>query len=415
MDGRKILLINVSGPDGPGVSAAVTSCLALHSVNILDIGQAVIHDQLNLGFLIEVPGGQSTETLLKELQSAGERVSLQLRSMPISAKHYQEWVSAQGKPRHIVSLLSRKIRAEELAKVTQVVDRHGLGIDQIRRLSGRIDLSALASYNKACVEFSVRGELENPTRVRTEFLELAGSLDVDIAIQEDNMFRRNRRLVVFDMDSTLIKGEVIDELAKRKGRGAEVAEITEQAMRGELDFSQSLRRRVSLLRGLPESELENVGLTLELNDGAEVLVETLRTLGYKTAIVSGGFTYFGQLIRHRLGIDYLYANELEISNARLTGRLLGPVVDGARKAQLLREIAKHEGISLQQVIAVGDGANDLPMLSIAGLGIAFRAKPLVRESARHAINTLGLDGILYLLGISDRDTMHVRQARSVNS
>ena len=405
MNKPEIVLINVTGPDHTGVSAAVTACLAQHAVNILDIGQAVIHDQLNLGFLLEAPDIAHRDSLMVALGQQCRELNLHLGSTAISADSYMEWVGAQGKPRHIVSVLSRKIRAEDLSRVTAVVDRHQLNIDQIRRLSGRIDLDAKDAHSKACVEFSVRGELVDAARVRGDFLELAGELDIDIAIQEDNMFRRNRRLVAFDMDSTLIKVEVIDELARRAGRGDRVAAITESAMRGELDFTESLRQRVAELRGLPESVLAEVASGLELNDGARTLIATLRQLGYRTAILSGGFSYFGQYLKRQLGIDYVHANELEIKDGRLTGRVVGRVVDGWRKAELLREISDEEGISLQQVIAVGDGANDLPMLSIAGLGIAFRAKPLVRESARHAISTLGLDGILYLLGISDRETM----------
>jgi phosphoserine phosphatase len=400
---RRVLLVHVTGPDRPGISAALADCLARHRVNVLDIGQAVIHDQVNLGLLVELPGGTPREELEQEFTAACAALGLAASLADVSPERYRAWVAEQGKPRHIVTLLSRKIRAREIARVTAVVTRHGLNIDQIRRLSGRIDLDAVDAGGKACVEFSVRGDLEDTARVHRDFLELAGELNIDIAIQEDNMFRRTRRLVAFDMDSTLIKAEVIDELAQRAGCGAEVAAITERAMRGELDFQQSFRQRVALLQGLPEAALAEVAAGLELNDGAERLVATLRRLGYRTAILSGGFSYFGRVLQQRLGIDFVHANELEISDGAVSGQVSGPIVDGARKAELLRQLAAEEGISLQQVIAVGDGANDLPMLSIAGLGIAFRAKPVVRESARHAISTLGLDGILYLLGISDRE------------
>ncbi|MFM7784906.1 MAG: phosphoserine phosphatase SerB, partial [Gammaproteobacteria bacterium] len=325
------------------------------------------------------------------------------RLAPVGAQSYREWAAGQGSTRHIVTLLSRRIRAEEIARLSEVVARHGLSIDKITRLSGRVSLDASDVHDRACVEFSVRGEFPDPAAARAEFLSLAAELGADIACQEDNMFRRNRRLVAFDMDSTLIDAEVIDELARRAGVGEEVAAITERAMRGEIDFSESFRRRVALLEGLGEHALEETAAGLRLTEGAEKLVSALKRIGLRTAIISGGFGYFGRRLQQRLGIDHVFANELDVADGRVTGRVIEPIVDGACKARLLREIAAREGIALEQVIAVGDGANDLPMLSIAGLGIAFRAKPVVRASARHAISTLGLDGILYLLGISDRE------------
>jgi phosphoserine phosphatase len=404
---KKIILISISGEDRPGITSMVTGILAAHGINVLDIGQAVIHSNLSLGLLVEIPEERETSAALKDLLFRSHEAGLQLRYTPVSPESYRDWVSGQGKPRHIVTLLSRRIRGEEIARLSEVVARHGLNIDKITRLSGRVSLDAAAESDRACVEFSVRGDLADAAVVRRDFLELSSELGVDIAYQEDNMFRRNRRLVAFDMDSTLIEAEVIDELAKRAGVGEEVAAITEQAMRGELDFSESFRRRVALLEGLDAAVLEDIAAGLRLSEGAEKLVATLRRIGFRTAIISGGFGYFGRRLQHRLGIDYVFANELDIEDGRVTGRVVGEIVDGRRKAELLREIAEREGISLEQVIAVGDGANDLPMLSIAGLGIAFRAKPIVKESARHAISTLGLDGILYLLGISDREASTV--------
>ena len=398
---KQLLLINISGEDKPGVTAAVTGILAGFDINVLDIGQAVIHDYLSLGVLIDLPGEPADDNpALKALLQRTDELGLKVRTTPISEQSYEHWVGGQGRARYIVSLLARKITAHQLSRVTGVVSQFGLNIDDIHRLSGRVPLGELPRLSKACVEFSVRGQLEDAAAFRSGLLELASELDVDIAFQEDNMYRRNRRLVAFDMDSTLIEAEVIDELAKRAGAGEEVSAITERAMRGELDFSESFRRRVALLKGLPESVLAEVAAELPLTEGAEHLVGTLKALGYKTAILSGGFTYFGEHLRAKLGIDYVYANELEIVDGRVTGEVSGEIVDGERKAELLTEIAKREGIDLQQVISVG--ANDLPMLSIAGLGIAFRAKPVVAERAGHSISTLGLDGILYLLGISDR-------------
>jgi phosphoserine phosphatase len=399
---KEILLINISGEDKPGVTASVTELLAGFELDVLDIGQAVIHDTLSLGLLVAMPAADG-DTSVRELVSARvEALGLQVRFTPISAASYEHWVGGQGRPRYIISLLARKVTARQLSQVTGVVARHGLNIDSIQRLSGRPPLGELPAFSKACVEFSVRGSLADAAGFREELLELASALDVDIALQEDNMYRRNRRLVAFDMDSTLIEAEVIDELALRAGVGAEVSAITERAMRGEIDFDESFRARVALLKGLDARVLEDVAQALPLTEGAEKLVGTLKSLGYKTAILSGGFTYFGEHLQQRLGIDYMYANTLDIVDGKVSGKVVGEIVNGERKASLLRDIAAREGINLQQVISVGDGANDLPMLSIAGLGIAFRAKPVVAASAKQAISTLGLDGILYLLGISDR-------------
>jgi len=399
---KEILLINISGEDKPGLTASVTEILAGFDVNILDIGQAVIHDTLSLGILLEMPTPAGESSVLKDILFRTHELGMQIRFTPISEDSYGHWVAGQGRARYIISLLARKVTAQHLARVTGVVSRYDLNIDGIQRLSGRVPLGDEPNLGKACVEFSVRGQLENLQQFRADLLELASEMDVDIAFQEDNMFRRNRRLVAFDMDSTLIEAEVIDELAALAGVGEEVSAITEQAMRGDIDFSESFRRRVALLEGLEESVLAQVAAELQLTEGAEQLVSTLRSLGYKTAILSGGFTYFGEHLRERLGIDYVHANELEIADGKVTGKVSGTIVDGARKAELLREIARDEGIDMEQVISVGDGANDLPMLSIAGLGIAFRAKPLVKQNAEQSISTLGLDGILYLLGIGDR-------------
>jgi phosphoserine phosphatase len=400
----KILLITLSGSDQPGITAAITAVLAPYDVQLLDIGQAVIHDTLSLGLLIELPTAAESSPVLKDVLFCAHELGVQVRFTPVSLDNYRRWVEHQARSRYIVTLLARKISALHLARVTRIVRDHELNIVGINRLSGRIALDADPARTQACVELSLRGEAVDLPGLRAQFLAIANELDVDIAFQEDNVFRRNRRLVAFDMDSTLIEAEVIDELAKRAGVGAEVAAITERAMRGELDFTDSFTRRVALLKGLPESVLAEVADQLPLTEGAQRLIDTLRRLGYKTAILSGGFTYFGRWLQQRLGIDHVHANELEIENGRVTGRVLPPVVDGLRKAELLRQIAAQERISLDQVIAVGDGANDLPMLNLAGLGIAFRAKPMVKESAKQSISTLGLDGILYLIGFRDRDT-----------
>jgi phosphoserine phosphatase len=400
---QEIVLINITGPDRPGLTAAITGILSRADVQILDIGQAVIHDTLSFGILVQMTRGEDQTDVLKDVLFRASELDQQVKFTPIAAEDYSQWVSGQGKARHIVTLLARRVTAEHIARVSTITARHGLNIDHIDRLSGRIPEGLPADKGKGCIEFSVRGEPVDPEQLRAEFLAISQELNVDIAFQQDNIFRRNRRLVVFDMDSTLIDAEVIDELAKAAGVGEQVAAITDRAMRGELDFQASFRERVALLKGLPESTLAQIAETLRLTEGAETLISQLRRLGYKTAILSGGFTYFAEGLQKRLGIDYVYANSLPVKEGLVTGEVQLPIVDGQRKADLLRALATREGISLEQTIAVGDGANDLPMLSIAGLGVAFRAKPLVKQSARQAISTLGLDGILYLLGFRDRD------------
>jgi phosphoserine phosphatase len=401
---KDILLINVFGEDKPGVTSAVTNVLSFYDATVLDIGQAVIHQQLNLGLLTLVPSEADMEALVSQVQSCVANLQMRVKFLPISEQDYQQWVDQQGKSRHIVTLLARKIEAQHLAALTAVVSQYQLNIDKIIRLSGRINLHESDQLGRACVEFSVRGEATDPHAFKKSLLELAHQYDIDIAFQEDNIFRRNRRLVVFDMDSTLIDAEVIDELAIEAGVGQQVAEITEAAMQGKLDFKQSFEQRLALLKGLDASVLPKIAQRLRLNEGAEHLIATLKKLGFKTAIVSGGFSFFGEYLQQILGVDYVYANQLDIDNGRVTGRVKGEIIDGQRKADLLKELADREGLMLEQVIAVGDGANDLPMLDIAGLGIAFRAKPLVEASAKQAISSLGLDGILYLLGYSDKDT-----------
>jgi phosphoserine phosphatase len=400
---KEIILLNISGEDKRGVTASLTNILAQYDINILDIGQAVIHEDLGLGILFEVPEKSESSPILKDLLFKAYEMGINVKFTPIATEKYEEWVNHQGKDRYIVTLLSRKLTARHLASVSSVIASQGLNIDLISRLSGRTPLNDFGKTSRSVVEFSVRGTPTDLQKMKQQFMAISNELEIDIAFQEDNIFRRNRRLVCFDMDSTLIQTEVIDQLAFRNGVGNQVSEITESAMRGEFDFKESFIKRVSLLKGLDERVMKDIAENLPITEGAERLFKTLKQYGYKTAILSGGFSYFGNYLKNKLGIDYVFTNELEIAGGKLTGKHLGEIVDGQRKAELLKLLAFKEDIHLEQVIAVGDGSNDLPMLQLAGLGIAFHAKPKVKESAKNAISTIGLDALLYLLGFRDRE------------
>ncbi len=403
-----VVLITISGQDRLGLTSALTGILAKYDINVLDIGQSVIHESLSLGILIESPHDDKTSDVLehsvfKALSLKANELNLSASFSLISKDEYEHWVTAQGKAKHIVTLLGRKITARHIARITEVVSAHGFNIEQITRLSGRLSLTKSNDSRAASVQLSLSGDVEDIAAMHAKFLHISQELDLDVAVQEDNLYRRSRRLVCFDMDSTLIQVEVIDELAKAAGVGDQVAAITESAMRGEIDFSESFRQRMALLEGMDESVLKGIAESLPVTEGAARLISHLRHFGYKVAILSGGFTYFANHLKEKLGIDYVYANQLDFDNGKLTGKVKGEIIDGQMKAKLLTKIAEQEGISTEQVIAVGDGANDLPMLAIAGLGIAFHAKPVVKEQAKHSIANLGLDAILYLLGMRDRE------------
>lgn len=399
--GFELILINITGYDRPGVTSALTDILARYEAQILDIGQADIHHSLSLGILFKTDSDVSGD-IMKDLLFKAYELSVKIRFTPVGVEEYEGWVAKQGKDRWIITILGRKLTARHLALVTDEISRQGLNIDGIQRLTGRMPLDEdKQPLSKSCVEFSVRGNPIDRNLMQQRFMEIAAADDFDISMQVDNVYRRCRRLICFDMDSTLIETEVIDELADRAGVGDKVREITERAMRGEIDFSESFRERVALLKGLDESVMKEIAENLPITEGVSRLMEVLKRTGYKIAILSGGFTYFGNYLKQKFGIDYVYANELEIIDGKLTGRYLGDIVDGKRKAELLKIIAQVEHIDIRQTIAVGDGANDLPMLSTAGLGIAFHAKPKVKQTAGQSISTIGLDGVLYFLGFKD--------------
>lgn len=396
----ELILIRITGEDRPGLTASITDILSHYDVTILDIGQADIHNTLSLGILFKTEESASGH-IMKELLFKASDLGITIRFYPIPVEEYEEWVGMQGKNRYILTLLGRKLSAKQISAVTSIIAKQGLNIDAIKRLTGRIPLDESKSCIRACIEFSVRGTPQDRQMMQRQLMKLSSELEMDFSLQLDNMYRRMRRLICFDMDSTLIETEVIDELAIRAGVGDQVKAITERAMRGEIDFVESFRERVALLKGLDVSVMEDIARNLPITEGVDRLMFVLKRYGYKIAILSGGFTYFGNYLKDKYNIDYVYANELEIEDGKLTGRYLGEVVDGKRKAELLKLIAQVEKVDIAQTIAVGDGANDLPMLTEAGLGIAFHAKPKVVENARQSINTIGLDGVLYFLGFKD--------------
>ena len=398
---EELILIRITGEDRPGLTASIMEILARYDVDIQDIGQADIHSTLSLGILIRVDENNSGR-VMKDLLFKASEMSVNIRFYPITMEEYENWVNRQGKNRYILTALGRKLKATQIEAISRLIADQELNIDSIVRLSGRASIQNPMKRTRACIQFSVRGTPKDKEVLHAELMRMSREMEIDCSFQTDNMYRRMRRLICFDMDSTLIQTEVIDELARKHGVYEKVAAITESAMRGEIDFKESFTERCKLLKGLDVSVMRDIAENLPFTEGVDRLMYVLKKYGYKIAILSGGFTFFGEYIQKKYGIDYVYANELEIDDTgHLTGNYVGEIVDGKRKAELLKLIAQVEKVDLQQTIAVGDGANDLPMLSQAGLGIDFHAKPRVVANAQQSINTIGLDGVLYFLGFKD--------------
>ena len=401
MENEEQILVGIAGQDRPGVTASVTAILAKYDAKVLDIGQADIHSTLSLGILFSIDEKKSGQ-VMKELLFKATELNINIDFKPIDGDKYEEWVAQQGKNRYILTIIGRTLSASQIAAAAKVIKDQGLNIDSIKRLTGRQSIKHPEKNVRACIEFSLRGTPKSLADMQSQLMQLSSEMAFDFSLQRDNMYRRMRRLICFDMDSTLIQTECIDELAMKAGVGDQVKEITERAMHGEIDFKESFKERVALLKGLDVSVMKDIAENMPITEGVDRLMAVLKRYGYKIAILSGGFTYFGEFLQRKYGIDYMYANELEVDdNGKLTGNYLGDIVDGNRKAELLKLIAQVEKVNLAQTIAVGDGANDLPMISQAGLGIAFHAKPRVKANAKQSINTIGLDGVLYFLGFKE--------------
>lgn len=382
------VLITVTGRDQRGITAELTGVITAERAPLFDVEQVVVHGQLTLCLLIGLAPARRAR-VLGALGAVAARMGLDLAVRDVPPDD-----PGAGAQQLAVTVFGDGLDADGLHRVARVLSSHGGNIERVHRLSDT-DLSALELI------VSVPGDGLDGRELRQHLLAEAGHLDV--AVQRERLSRRAKRLVAMDMDSTLIQMEVIDELARRHGVGAQVAELTARAMAGELDFEQSLRARVGLLAGLPCHHLDEIAANLPLTPGAAQLVRVLARLGYRTAVISGGFQFAAQALKQRLGLDYAYANTLERAGGTLTGRVLEPIVTPQRKADLLDGIAQAERIDLDQTIAIGDGANDLPMLQRAGLGIAFHAKPKLQAAAHTAISHGGLERVLYLLGLRARD------------
>jgi phosphoserine phosphatase len=390
------VLITVTGPDRTGVTANLTGILSQQGATLHDIEQVVVQGQLTLCLLVGVP---ETRDVLKELLFAAKQLGMELDFKPVAATDAAPGARPDGR-RYVITAIGPTLGASHLHALASALASEGANIEKI----GRLSEDTLASVE---IHALLPTDRDSEALKRT-LLAVATAAGFDVSLQRESLFRRSKRLVVLDMDSTLIRIEVIDELARAAGVGDQVARITERAMQGEMDYDESLRQRVGLLAGLDVGVLDRISADLPLTDGAETMVRVLKRLGYKIAVISGGFSRAAEALKRRLELDYAYSNNLEVQGGKLTGRVVGPIVNAQRKAELLETIAQAEGVLLDQVIAVGDGANDALMLERAGLGIAFHAKAKLRERADTSISGAGLDAILYLLGISARELQEVQ-------
>jgi phosphoserine phosphatase len=389
------VLVTVTGPDRSGITATLTGILSQQGATLHDIEQVVVQGQLTLCLLVGVP---ETRDVLKELLFAAKQLGMELDFVPVAPGEAARANAPEGR-RYVITAIGPTLGAPHLHALASTLASEGANIEKIGRLSentlASVEIHAFLPHDR------------DSEQLKRTLLTVATSAGFDVSLQRESLYRRSKRLVVLDMDSTLIRIEVIDELARAAGVGPEVSRITERAMQGEMDYDESLRQRVALLKGLDVAVLDRIAADLPLTDGAETMVRVLKRLGYKIAVISGGFSRAADALKRRLGVDYAYSNNLEVQGGKLTGRVVGPIVNAQKKAELLETIAQAEGVLLDQVIAVGDGANDALMLERAGLGIAFHAKAKLRERADTSISSGGLDAILYLLGLSARELQEV--------
>ena len=391
MDEKKdFVMVTVSGPDQPGITSAFSRILVDNQVEIVDIEQASLQDFLGLSFLLDMSGAkQSKDGVLKDLLFEASRLHLTLNFRLFSEKE----MKARNNKNIFVLTYFGDTRA--LAEISNILAEENANIELI---------SNLTSHCASCVELTINvNGVKHLSHLKERVIAKSHELNIDLALQKMEAYRKNKRLVFFDMDSTLVDMEIIDEMAQRAGVFKEVSRITEKAIRGDIDFEESLTQRVALLKGLKVGELEKIRKEMKLSEGAEDLVDTLKRLGFKLGLVSGGFDYFSDYLKEKMGLDFSYANQLEIKNGALTGKVTGKIVDNTYKAKIVNMVSDEQGVLLDQTVAIGDGANDILMLGQAGLGIAYNAKEKLERAANMSLGRARLKNILYILGISEEE------------